>query len=336
MLSHAASHAVSNSFACWSCGKVLNDQGYDGATADLWSCGVILFVLLAGYLPFDESNLMTLYKKITAAEYTCPPWLSLGAKKLIVRILDPNPVTRISIQEILEDAWFKKNYKRPVFEEKEEANLDDVEAVFKDSEEHHVTEKKEEQPTSMNAFELISMSRALDLGNLFEEEEGYKRETRFAATGAANELVQKIEEASKPLGFDIQKKNYKMRLENVNAGRKGNLKVATEVKIGYQDRVKELMEQGLEEEQLKNKMELVKDSYTILSSVEERRMYDWSLARSEKAERYIWPFEVDIMEPSREEPPPQEPEDVGPTRILGYFIGAWLVLGVALSVALNR
>ncbi|KAH0860279.1 hypothetical protein HID58_088540 [Brassica napus] len=98
----------------------------------------------------------------------------------------------------------------------------------------------------------------------------------------------------------------------------------------------ELMEQGLEEEQLKNKMELVKDSYTILSSVEERRMYDWSLARSEKAERYIWPFEVDIMEPSREEPPPQEPEDVGPTRILGYFIGAWLVLGVALSVALNR
>lgn len=88
----------------------------------------------------------------------------------------------------------------------------------------------------MNAFELISMSRALDLGNLFEEEEvsvcvsqtnklflatlllkiiinlqGYKRETRFAATGAANELVQKIEEASKPLGFDIQKKNYKVK-----------------------------------------------------------------------------------------------------------------------------
>lgn len=37
--------------------------------------------------------------------------------------------------------------------------------------EHHVTEKIEEKPTSMNAFELISMSRALDLGNLFEEEE---------------------------------------------------------------------------------------------------------------------------------------------------------------------
>lgn len=45
--------------------QVLNDRGYDGATADLWSCGVILFVLLAGYLPFDDSNLMILYKKVS-------------------------------------------------------------------------------------------------------------------------------------------------------------------------------------------------------------------------------------------------------------------------------
>ncbi|KAG5408841.1 hypothetical protein IGI04_005160 [Brassica rapa subsp. trilocularis] len=209
--------------------EVLGDQGYDGATADLWSCGVILFELLSGHLPFEDSNLLTLYNKITAAEYNCPYWLSPGAKNLIVRILDPNPTTRIKVPEILEDAWFKKDYKPAVFEEREEAKLDDVEDVFKDSEEHHVTEKKEEQPTSINAFELISMSRALDLGNLFEGEEGFKRETRFAAIGGANELVQKIEAASKPLGFDIQKNNYKMRLENVNAGRKGNLEVATEI-----------------------------------------------------------------------------------------------------------
>ncbi|KAI9079552.1 hypothetical protein K1719_038456 [Acacia pycnantha] len=43
--------------------EVLDDRGYDGAAADLWSCGVILFVLLAGYLPFDDPNLMNLYKK---------------------------------------------------------------------------------------------------------------------------------------------------------------------------------------------------------------------------------------------------------------------------------
>lgn len=41
---------------------------------------------------------------------------------------------RISVSEILKDEWFKKDYKPPVFDEKEDANLDDVEAVFKDSE----------------------------------------------------------------------------------------------------------------------------------------------------------------------------------------------------------
>ncbi|KAI9072818.1 hypothetical protein K1719_045221 [Acacia pycnantha] len=103
--------------------EVLTDRGYDGATADLWSCGVILFVLLAGYLPFDEPNLVNLYKKISAAEFTCPPWLSFSARKLITRILDPNPETRITISEILEDEWFKKDYKPPVFDEKGKPTL---------------------------------------------------------------------------------------------------------------------------------------------------------------------------------------------------------------------
>ncbi|XP_077248994.1 CBL-interacting protein kinase 32-like isoform X1 [Tasmannia lanceolata] len=237
--------------------EVLNDRGYDGATADLWSCGVILFVLLAGYLPFDDSNLMTLYKKvsilpilnchflilfsmsfirctcvmqISAGEFTFPSWLSLGAMRLITKILDPNPMTRITIPEILEDEWFKKGFKPPLFEEKYETNLDDVDAVFKDSEEYHVTEKKEEeQPAAMNAFELISMSKGLNLGSLFEIEQEFKRETRFTSKCSANEIISKIEEAAKPLGFDVHKKNYKMRLENMKAGRKGNLNISTEV-----------------------------------------------------------------------------------------------------------
>ncbi|CAA0805901.1 CBL-interacting serine/threonine-protein kinase 3 [Striga hermonthica] len=209
--------------------EVLNDRGYNGATADLWSCGVILFVLLAGYLPFDDSNLMNLYKKISSAEFTCPPWISFGSMKLIARILDPNPENRITIPDIREDGWFKKDYRPPVFDETEDANLDDVEAVFKDYEEYHVTEKKEEQPAAMNAFELISMSKGLNLGNLFDVEQGFKRETRFTSKSPASEIISKIEEAAKPLGFDVHKKNYKMRLQNSKAGRKGNLNVATEV-----------------------------------------------------------------------------------------------------------
>ncbi|KAF9605914.1 hypothetical protein IFM89_020793, partial [Coptis chinensis] len=44
--------------------EVVNSKGYDGAKADLWSCGVILFVLMEGYFPFEDSNLMALYKNV--------------------------------------------------------------------------------------------------------------------------------------------------------------------------------------------------------------------------------------------------------------------------------
>ncbi|XP_075512028.1 CBL-interacting serine/threonine-protein kinase 3-like isoform X2 [Primulina tabacum] len=209
--------------------EVLNDRGYDGATADLWSCGVILFVLLAGYLPFNDSNLSKLYSKISSANFTCPPRFSSGAIKLITRILEPNPEKRITISEILEDKWFKKDYKASVFDETENMNLDVDEVFSKNSEEYLEKEKNEEQPAAMNAFELISMSKGLNLKNLFDIEQKFMRETRFTSKRPANEIIKKIEQAVKPLGFDVHKKNYKMRLQNIKSGRKGNLNVATEV-----------------------------------------------------------------------------------------------------------
>ncbi|KAK8550386.1 hypothetical protein V6N13_118906 [Hibiscus sabdariffa] len=109
-----------------------------------------------------------------------------------------------------------------------------------------------------------------------------------------------------------------------------------QVTVAYRNKVDELLNQGLDEAELSKKMELLKESYSILSSVEERRLYDWSLARSENPDRYAWPFEVDITQTPTEDPPPEEPEDVGPTRLVGYFFLAWLILSVVLSIALAR
>lgn len=209
--------------------EVLTDKGYDGTSSDVWSCGVILFVLMAGYLPFDEQNLVALYRRIQKADFSFPTWFSSSSKKLIKRILDPNPLTRITISEILENDWFKKGYKPPQFEQEEDVSLDDIDAVFNDSEEHLVTERKE-KPVSMNAFELISRSQGFSLDNLFEKQMGLvKRETRFTSKSPANEIISKIEQTAKPLGFNVHKKNYKMKLQGDKTGRKGHLAVATEV-----------------------------------------------------------------------------------------------------------
>ncbi|KAH6791562.1 CBL-interacting protein kinase 9 [Perilla frutescens var. hirtella] len=209
--------------------EVLTDKGYDGTSADVWSCGVILFVLMAGYLPFDEPNLMALYKKIQRAEFSFPSWFSMGAKKLIKRILDPNPLTRMTIPEILENQWFREDYKPPRFEQEEDVNLDDVDAVFSNNEESLVTERIE-KPVSMNAFELISRSEGFSLENLFNKQTGIvKRETCFTSKCPANEIMSKIEAAAKPMGFNVNKRNYKMKLQGDRTGRKGQLAVVTEV-----------------------------------------------------------------------------------------------------------
>ncbi|KAL8113232.1 hypothetical protein AgCh_020525 [Apium graveolens] len=214
--------------------EVINNKGYDGAKADLWSCGVILYVLMAGYLPFEESNLMALYKKIFKADFSCPPWFSSSAKKLIKRILDPSPITRITIQEVIENEWFKKGYQPPRFVQ-EDVSLEDVNAIFDETGEspNLVVERRDERPAApvtMNAFELISKSQGLNLSSLFEKQMGLvKRETRFTSKHPASEIISKIEETAMPLGFDVKKNNYKLKLQGEKTGRKGHLSVATEI-----------------------------------------------------------------------------------------------------------
>ena len=130
--------------------EILTKRGYDGATIDVWSCGVILYVLNAGYLPFNDPNLMAMYKKIYKGEYRCPKWFSSDLKRFLSRLLDTNPEKRITIDEMMRDPWFKKGYK--------EVNFYDEEVKV---EEFKVTE--------LNAFDIISFSSGLNLSGLFDD-----------------------------------------------------------------------------------------------------------------------------------------------------------------------
>lgn len=86
--------------------EVLADRGYDGRAADLWSCGVILYVLLAGFLPFDEPTMSALFRKIQRAEFSYPSWFTPQVRDLLDHILVPDPENRWGIAEIRTHPWY--------------------------------------------------------------------------------------------------------------------------------------------------------------------------------------------------------------------------------------
>lgn len=86
--------------------EVIRGNHYAGPEVDVWSCGVILFALLCGTLPFDDENIPNLFKKIKGGVYTLPNHLSEGSRDLIPKMLVVSPNLRITITEIREHPWF--------------------------------------------------------------------------------------------------------------------------------------------------------------------------------------------------------------------------------------
>jgi len=88
--------------------EVIADKGYDGKKADVWSIGVILYVLLAGFLPFDEGTIMALFQKIQNADFTYPKWFTADVRALLDQVLVADPKQRISLTQLRDHPWMKK------------------------------------------------------------------------------------------------------------------------------------------------------------------------------------------------------------------------------------
>ncbi|RHZ55925.1 uncharacterized protein CDV56_103438 [Aspergillus thermomutatus] len=88
--------------------EIIYGRKYRGDKADIWSCGIILYALLTGYLPFDGGDLPSTLRQVKRGEYTIPPELSVEAADLIQRILQKRPEDRITMHGIWMHPLLKK------------------------------------------------------------------------------------------------------------------------------------------------------------------------------------------------------------------------------------
>jgi hypothetical protein len=202
--------------------EVLEDKGYDGKKSDTWSCGVILYVLLAGFLPFDEPTMNALFRKIQKAQFSFPSWFSPEVRELLGKIMVNDPDTRITLPEILADPWMKigsmtddasifqnanggtagaSEGGKPSTTAPSQAQVDGaLEETADDMEE----EAEGEPPAMMNAFDVVSslnevgsgMQRLL-MATAPQRQEKKKRGSRAPpAKPAAPRMVQSLRDAS--------------------------------------------------------------------------------------------------------------------------------------------
>ncbi|KAJ3427105.1 non-specific serine/threonine protein kinase [Anaeramoeba flamelloides] len=88
--------------------EVIAGKQYAGHEVDVWSCGVVLYAMLVGALPFDEENISLLFQKIKKASYYIPfEEVTSEALDLIVGLLNPDPVKRLTMEKIYSHVWFQ-------------------------------------------------------------------------------------------------------------------------------------------------------------------------------------------------------------------------------------
>ncbi|XP_022758000.1 serine/threonine-protein kinase SAPK3-like [Durio zibethinus] len=102
--------------------EVLSRKEYDGKIADVWSCGVTLYVMLVGAYPFedpeDPRNFRKTIGRIMSVQYSIPDYVRVSAdcRRLLSHIFVANPAKRITISEIKQHPWFLKNLPKELVE----------------------------------------------------------------------------------------------------------------------------------------------------------------------------------------------------------------------------
>ncbi|XP_026070749.1 serine/threonine-protein kinase BRSK2 isoform X6 [Carassius auratus] len=90
----------------YACPEVIRGEKYDGRKADVWSCGVILFALLVGALPFDDDNLRNLLEKVKLGVFHMPHFIPPDCQNLLRGMIEVDATKRFTLEQIQKHTWY--------------------------------------------------------------------------------------------------------------------------------------------------------------------------------------------------------------------------------------
>ena len=92
---------------CYASPEMIKGEPYNGIISDVWSCGVVLYSMLVGCLPFDDDDLQRLYNKIIKGDFVLPSYLSSEAIDLLKQMLVVDVNKRITVSKIKKHKWMR-------------------------------------------------------------------------------------------------------------------------------------------------------------------------------------------------------------------------------------
>ena len=91
---------------CYAPPEMIKEESYNGAKSDIWSSGIILYLMLCGKLPFYHEQNQVMYEQILSGKFEHPNFLSDNAKDLLDKIIEVDPKKRLNFEEIKSHPWF--------------------------------------------------------------------------------------------------------------------------------------------------------------------------------------------------------------------------------------